>query len=72
MVKTLLTELQKIVGPFHECEPKLCRLPARFFLTVFWVSQSIYMTEYLEGGNTVISAWYIETKKKPTAEGVSS
>jgi len=30
------------------------------------------MTEFLEAGNTVNSARYIEIIKKPTAEGVSS
>jgi len=30
------------------------------------------MTEFLEAGNTVNSARYTETIKKPTAEGVSS
>jgi len=30
------------------------------------------MTEILESGNTVNSALYIETIKKPMAEGVSS
>ena len=41
-------------------------------LTVFWDSQRVYMTEFLEAGKTVNSARYIETIKKPTAEGVSS
>ena len=41
-------------------------------LTLFWDSQRVYMTEFLEAGNTVNSARYIETIKKPTAEGVSS
>jgi hypothetical protein len=30
------------------------------------------MTEFLEAGKTISSARYIETIKKPTAEGVSS
>ena len=30
------------------------------------------MTEFLEAGNTVNSVRYIETIKKPTAEGMSS
>jgi len=29
----------------------------------FWDSQRVYMTEFLEAGNTVNSAWYIETIK---------
>jgi len=33
------------------------------FLTVFWDSQKVYMTEFLEAGNTVNSARYIETIK---------
>ena len=44
----------------------------KILLTVFWSSQRVYMTEFLEAGNTVNSARYIETIKKPTAEGVSS
>jgi len=44
----------------------------KILLTVFWDSQRVYMTEFLEAGKTVNSARYIETKKKPTAEGVSS
>jgi len=44
----------------------------KILLTVFWDSQRVYMTEFLEAGNTVNSARYIETIKKPTAEGVSS
>jgi len=32
-------------------------------LTVFWDSQTVYMTEFLEAGNTVNSAWYIENIK---------
>jgi hypothetical protein len=32
-------------------------------LTVFWYSQRVYMTEFLEAGNTVNSARYIETTK---------
>ena len=44
----------------------------KILLTVFWESQRVYMTEFLEAGNTVNSARYIETRKKPTAEGVSS
>jgi hypothetical protein len=44
----------------------------KILLTVFWDSQRVYVTEFLEAGNTVNSARYIETIKKPTAEGVSS
>jgi len=44
----------------------------KILLTVFWDSQRVYVTELLEAGNTVNSARYIETIKKPTAEGVSS
>ena len=44
----------------------------KILLTVFWDSQRVYMTEFLETWNTVNSARYIETIKKPTAEGVSS
>jgi len=33
----------------------------KIFLTVFWDSQRVYMTEFLEAGNTVNSARYIET-----------
>ena len=35
----------------------------RILLTVFWDSQRVYMTEFLEAGNTVNSARYIETIK---------
>jgi len=35
----------------------------KVLLTVFWDSQSIYMTEFLEAGNTVNLARYIETIK---------
>ena len=44
----------------------------KILLTDFWVSQRVYMTEFLEAGKTVNSARYIETIKKPTTEGVSS
>ena len=43
----------------------------KIILSVFWDSQRVHMT-FLEAGNTVNSARYIETIKKPTAEGVSS
>ena len=33
------------------------------FLTAFWDSQTVYMTEFLEAGNTVNSPRYIETIK---------
>ena len=55
-----------------EKNSKQCRLPGKILLTVFWGSQRVYMTEFLEAGNTVNSARHIETVKKPTAEGVSS
>jgi histone-lysine N-methyltransferase SETMAR len=35
----------------------------KILLTVFWDSQRVYMTEFLEAGNTVNSARYIETIK---------
>ena len=35
----------------------------KILLTVFWDSQTVHMTEFLEAGNTVNSAWYIETIK---------
>jgi len=35
----------------------------KILLTVFWDSQRVYMTEFLEAGNTVNSAQYIETIK---------
>jgi len=35
----------------------------KIHLTVFWDSQRVYMTEFLEAGNTVNSARYIETIK---------
>ena len=44
----------------------------KILLAILWDSQKVYMTEFLEVGNTVNSARYIETIKKPTAEGVSS
>jgi len=44
----------------------------KILLTVFWDSQRVYMTEFLEAGNTVNSVRYIETIKKPTEEVVSS
>ena len=44
----------------------------KILFPVFWDSQRVYTTEFLEAGNTVNSARYIETIKKPTAEGVSS
>ena len=34
---------------------------SKILLTVFWDSQTVYMTEFLEDGNTVNSAQYIET-----------
>jgi hypothetical protein len=36
---------------------------SKILLTVFWGSQRVYLTEFLEAGNTVNSAWYIETIK---------
>ena len=45
---------------------------SKILLTVFWDSQRVYMTEFLEARKTVSSARYIETIKKTTAEGVSS
>ena len=36
----------------------------KILLTVFWDSQRIYMTEFLEAGKTVNSVRYIETIKK--------
>jgi len=36
---------------------------SKILLTVFWDSQRVYMTEFLEPGKTVNSAWYIETIK---------
>ena len=61
----------------HTSSPRLKKfktMPSagKILLTVFWDSQRVYMTEFLEDGNTVNSARYIETIKKPTAEGVSS
>ena len=35
----------------------------KILLTVFWDSQRVYMTEFLEAGKTVNSARYIETIK---------
>jgi histone-lysine N-methyltransferase SETMAR len=35
----------------------------KILLTVFWDSQRVYITEFLEAGNTVNSARYIETIK---------
>jgi len=42
---------------------KQCRL-RQDLLTVFWVSQRVYMKEFLKAGKTVNSARYIETIKK--------
>ena len=61
----------------HTSSPRLKKFKTvlsagKILLTVFWDSQRVYMTEFLEAGNTVNSARYIETIKKPTAEGVSS
>jgi len=36
---------------------------SKILLTVFWDSQRVYMTEFLEAGNNVNSARYIETIK---------
>ena len=35
----------------------------KILLTIFWDSQRVYMREFLEAGNTVNSARYIETIK---------
>jgi hypothetical protein len=43
----------------------------KILLAVFQDSRRVYMTDFLEAGNTVNSARYIETTKKPTAEGVN-
>jgi len=51
---------------FRECEPghdKTMPSADKILLTVFWDSQRVYMTEFLEAGNTVNSARYIETMK---------
>ena len=37
----------------------------KILLTVFWESQRVYMTEFLEARNTINSARYIETIKNP-------
>jgi hypothetical protein len=72
MMKTLLTELQSIAEPLNFVNVKQVLARKKFktvlsagmiLLTVFWDSQTVYMTEFLEGGNTVNSAWYIETIK---------
>ena len=44
---------------------KIKKMPSagKILLTVFWDSQRFYMTEFLEGGNTVNSDRYIETIK---------
>ena len=44
---------------------KIKKMPSagKILLTVFWDSQRVYMTEFLEVGNTVNSARYIETTK---------
>jgi hypothetical protein len=36
---------------------------SKILLTVFWDSQKVYLTEFLEAGNTVTSAQYIEKIK---------
>jgi len=36
---------------------------SKILLNVFWESQTVYMTEFLEAGNTANSAQYIETTK---------
>jgi len=41
----------------------------KILLTVFWDSQRVYMTEFLEAGNTVNSARYIKTIKKTYGGG---
>ena len=43
---------------------KQCRLPARFIWLFFGTHKRVYMTEFLEAGNIVNSARYIETIKK--------
>ena len=56
----------------NQVVPILLPSAGKILLTVFWDSQRVYMREFLEAGNTVNSVRYIETIKKPTAEGVSS
>jgi hypothetical protein len=41
----------------------------KILLTVFWDSQRVYMTDFLEARNTVNSAPYKKTKKKPYGGG---
>jgi hypothetical protein len=53
----------------HTSSPRLKKFKTvlsagKILLTVFWVSQRVYMTEFLEAGNTVNSARYNETIKK--------
>ena len=48
---------------------KIVPSAGKILLTVFWDSQRVYMTEFLEAGNTVNSARYIETIKKTYGGG---
>jgi transposase len=64
------TTLNRWAIKFCECEPgprlkKFKTVPSagKILLTVFWDLQTVYMTEFLEAGNTVNSARYIETIK---------
>ena len=52
----------------HTSSPRLKKFKTvpsagKILLTVFWDSQRVYMTEFLEAGNTVNSSRYIETIK---------
>jgi hypothetical protein len=60
--KQLSMQYRHISSP---CPKKFKTVPSagKILLTVFWDSQRAYMTEFLEAGNTVNSARYIETIK---------
>jgi len=53
----------------NQVVPILLPSTGKILLTVFWDSQRVYITEFLEPGNTVNSAQYIETKKKTYGRG---
>jgi len=64
MVKTL-NRITVNCWARQNCPKKLKTMPSagKILLTAFWDSLRVYMTEFLEAGNTVNLAQYIETIK---------
>jgi hypothetical protein len=60
--KQLSMQYRHTLSP-HPKKFKTVQSASKILLTVLWDSQRVYMTEFLEAGNTVNSAQYSETIK---------